>query len=68
MPDWRAYVRKRLPPLSCGAEREAEIVDELAQQLQDIYDSAIRAGDSAAGAEARVDAKIRRTGPPWAAI
>lgn len=59
MPDWRTYVRERLPRLACGAEREAEIVDEIAQQLQDIHESARRAGASAAEADARVAAEIR---------
>lgn len=59
MRDWRAYVRGRLPRLACPPAREAEIVDELAQQLQDIYDSAIAGGASAADAEARLDAEIR---------
>jgi predicted permease len=54
MPDWRVYVRDRLPRLSCAPEREAEIVDEVAQQLQDIYAGALRAGASEAEAEARV--------------
>lgn len=58
MSDWRAYVRQRLPPLGCPAEREAEIVEELAQQLQDLHDAARRAGASPAAAAARVDAEI----------
>ena len=58
MPDWRAYVRDRLPPLTCSAEREAEIVEELAVQIQDIYDAAIRRGASVQEAEARVQSEI----------
>ena len=58
MPDWRGYVRGRLPPLACPPEREAEIVEEVAQQLQDIYAGALRAGASAAEAEARVRDEI----------
>ncbi len=58
MPDWRGYVRRRLPPLACPPEREAEIVDEVAEQLQDIYAGALRAGASAAEAEARVSDEI----------
>jgi hypothetical protein len=34
MNDWRRYVRDRLPPLDFSAEREIEIVDELALQLE----------------------------------
>jgi putative ABC transport system permease protein len=64
MPDWRAYVRDRLPALACSPEREAEIVEELAQQLQDIYVAALRAGASSRDAGARVDAEI----PDWPAL
>jgi predicted permease len=59
MPDWRAYVRERLPRLPAAPEREAEIVEELAQQLQDIFESSMRAGASDAEAMARVTAEIR---------
>jgi predicted permease len=58
MPDWRAYVRERLPRLSCPPEREAEIVEEVAQQLQDIYAGALCMGSSAAEAEARVGDEV----------
>jgi predicted permease len=57
MRDWRAYVRSHLPPLACSADREEQIVDELTGQLQDIYDDAIRAGETpeVADATARAD-------------
>ena len=58
MPDWRAYVRDHLPALSCSPEREAEIVEEVAQQLEDIHSGAVRAGASPAEAEARVEREI----------
>jgi predicted permease len=58
MPDWRAYVRERLPRLSCPPEREAEIVEEVALQLQDVYAGALRLGASPAEAEARVRDEI----------
>jgi putative ABC transport system permease protein len=58
MPDWRSYVRERLPRLSCPPEREAEIVEEVALQLQDIHAGALRRGASAAEAEARVRDEI----------
>ena len=64
MPDWRTYVRTRLPRLACAPEREAEIVEEVAQQLQDIYDGAIRIGASTDEAEARVHAEIQ----DWSAL
>ena len=58
MPDWLGYVRGHLPPLACSPAREAEIVEEVAQQLQDIYAGALSAGASAAEADARVRDEI----------
>src|SRR5580700_8920529 len=37
MLDWRSEIRARLAPLRLSAEREAEIIDELAQHLDDRY-------------------------------
>jgi predicted permease len=37
MPDWREHLLPRLAPLRLSAAREAEIVDELAQHLDDRY-------------------------------
>ena len=42
--DWRSYVRNHLPALNVRAERENEIVDELALQLEAAYDTALRSG------------------------
>jgi len=39
VPDWAQLVRTRLGDLGLGPEREAEIVAELADHLQDLYDS-----------------------------
>ncbi len=36
--NWRHYVREHLPPLNVSAERETEIVDELAMQLESVYE------------------------------
>jgi predicted permease len=58
MRDWRAYVRAQLPPLACSPDREREIVDEIAEQLQDIYEGAIREGAAATEAEARARAEV----------
>lgn len=44
MTDWRAYVRDHLPSLACDAQTESAIVEEIATQLQDIHDAALRAG------------------------
>jgi predicted permease len=37
MLDWKLHVREHLPPLRIGAERELEVVEELAQHLEDRY-------------------------------
>ena len=58
MRDWRAYVRSHLPSLGCSADREEQIVDELATQLQDIYDDAIRSGATPEAADARTRADV----------
>lgn len=55
---WRQYVRARLPRLDIPPERELEIVDELALQLEAAYDAARARGldeaDAIRGAEAEV--------------
>ncbi|MGE3274860.1 MAG: ABC transporter permease [Vicinamibacterales bacterium] len=38
--DWHAFVRRRLPPLGLDSHREADIVEELAQQLEQAYQDA----------------------------
>jgi putative ABC transport system permease protein len=43
---WRGYVREQLPPLNVPAERELEIIEELAVQLESTYD---RARENGAG-------------------
>ena len=42
MPDWSAHLRTRLAPLRLSPAREAEIVDELSQHLDDRYEAAAR--------------------------
>lgn len=49
--DWRHYVRSQLPPLTVSAEREIEIVDELAAELEATYERA--RADGASDDEAR---------------
>ena len=46
MPDWRRDVRARLSSLRLSATREAEIVDELAQHLDDRYRELLAGGAS----------------------
>ena len=64
MPDWHAFVRSQLPRLACSAEREAAIVEEIAEQLQDIYEDAARRGLSAGEADALARSEIA----DWAAL
>jgi len=37
MPDWKSLIRKRIAKLNLAAPREAEIIDELAQHVEDRY-------------------------------
>jgi putative ABC transport system permease protein len=64
MTDWRAYARERLPKLGLRAEREAEIVEELAQQLDGAYSEARAAGLSEEAARTAAAAQI----PDWAKL
>ena len=51
MPDWKSDIRARLAPLRLSPAREAEIIEELSQHLEQRYDELRR--DGAADAEAR---------------
>jgi predicted permease len=64
MMNWRKYVREHLPPLNVSAEREAEIVDELAMQLEATFDRARAGGESEDAAIARAVAEV----PDWNAL
>src|ERR1044072_6772373 len=44
MPDWRAEIRKRLAGLRLAPTREAEIVEELAQHLELLYEERLANG------------------------
>src|SRR5918999_1074921 len=46
MPDWRAEIRRRLTQLRLDGASEEQIVDELAQHLEDRYEELRRRGDS----------------------
>ena len=61
---WRDYVRSHLPPLDISPERELEIVDELALQLEAAYDAAISRGESADQARASALAEV----PDWRSL
>jgi len=51
MPDWREELRKRLSRLNLEPAHEAEVVEALAQHLDDVYQRALKSG--AAEAEAK---------------
>jgi hypothetical protein len=44
MPDWRTPLASRLAPLALPPAREREIIDELAQHLNDRYRDLLDAG------------------------
>lgn len=50
--DWKQTIRERLPLLELSAKREAEIVEELAQDLERRYQEARAEGASAEEARA----------------
>src|SRR5215218_5161458 len=50
MPDWKDKVRKRLSRLNLEPAHEAEIVEELAQHLEDVYQRSLRSGGTQAEA------------------
>lgn len=62
--DWKHYVRSHLPPLAIRAERESEIVDELALQLEAAYVAALARGATEAEARARARGEVGN----WAAL
>ena len=64
MPDWRAYVKSKLPPLGLRGAREAEIVDELTQELEECYATALARGVSE---EEAVRAAMEEV-PDWTAL
>ncbi|MCI0488710.1 MAG: ABC transporter permease [Blastocatellia bacterium] len=46
MPDWKDEIRKRLAPLKLSPVREAEIIEELSQHLEDRYRELFTGGAS----------------------
>ena len=62
--DWRHYVRSQLPPLEVSPERELEIVEELAVQLESTFERARARGASDADARRQAITEI----PDWAAF
>ncbi|HLW97506.1 MAG TPA: ABC transporter permease [Candidatus Acidoferrales bacterium] len=64
MRDWKKYVRENLPALGLSGAREHEIVEELAQQLDEAYSEALARGAGVAEAEGRALGQI----PDWNAL
>lgn len=64
MRDWKQYVREHLPPLQLSGAREQEIVDEIAQQLEDAYAETISRGLTPNDAEVYAVAQIS----DWSAL
>ena len=58
MRDWKQFVRERLPELRLDAAREQEIIEELAQQLEQEYNTALTQGATQTDAELRVTAQF----------
>ena len=56
---WTAYVRANLPALGLDPDRENDIVEEIAQQMEQTFDAAREDGDDVAAAEARARAVVR---------
>src|SRR5262249_59301359 len=58
MPDWKAEIRERLVGLQLAPTREAAIVDELTQLLEDYYAELLSSGVTSAEAERQTRAEL----------
>jgi putative ABC transport system permease protein len=58
MPDWKVEIRGRLQSLQLGPTREAVIVEELAQYLEDCYAELLSGGVTPAEAERQARAEL----------
>ncbi len=61
MPDWKQYVRERLKLPKLAPSREAEIIEDVAQQLDDACSEALRHGASETDAQLSAEQHI----PDW---
>src|SRR5215475_10564210 len=59
MPDWKKYVSDHLASLHLSPEREAEMIDEMAQHLEAAFEEALAAGASEFEAQQRAAAHIK---------
>ena len=62
MPDWSQDLRSRLADLRLSGAREAEIVEELSQHLEDRYDELCAAGATGADAHSIALGELDETG------
>jgi putative ABC transport system permease protein len=46
MPDWKKYVREHLHLSGLHRDRETEIIEEVAQQMEEVYQESLRGGQS----------------------
>src|SRR5262245_39569089 len=58
MPDWKAELAERLSNLRIAPERESEIIQELAQHLEERYDELLLDGASPEQAEQQTRAEL----------
>jgi putative ABC transport system permease protein len=61
MPEWKRYIRQNLHLRGLRADSEAEIIEDLAQQLEDAYREALAGGMTAAEALAFAEQHV----PDW---
>jgi putative ABC transport system permease protein len=59
MPDWKEEIRRRLTDLKLEPSREAEIIEELAQHLEDRYSELLAGGATDEQASSAVLAELR---------
>ena len=57
--DWKKYIREHMTPLDLGPENEFEMVDEMAQHMEAIYEEALADGASEREAFARAAAHVK---------
>jgi putative ABC transport system permease protein len=61
MPDWKVEIRRRLASLKLEPAREAAIVEELAQHLDDCYAELLAVGETTAEARRRTLAELNES-------
>ena len=57
-PDWKTEIRRRLAKLRLEPTREAAIIEELAQHLDDCYAELLASGLTEAEAQRRTQAEL----------